>query len=100
MPQPFFGSPRVPLDVLPIKTTNILEFDAFEQIPDAFLRIQFWCISRQTFKMNPLGPCAGSFGHPFSQKPILCLLSSLYHQKSNRKIAVLAHGTSIHFFRS
>jgi len=38
-----------------IKTTNILEFDSFEQIPDPFLWIEFWRISRQTFKMNPLG---------------------------------------------
>jgi hypothetical protein len=55
MPQAFFGSPHLPLDVLHIKTTNILEFDSFEQIPDSFLRIQFWCRSRQAFKMNPLG---------------------------------------------
>src|SRR5579862_4250019 len=53
MPQPFFGMTHFPLDVLYIKTTNVLEFDSFEQIPDAFLRIQFWRISRQTFKMNP-----------------------------------------------
>lgn len=55
MPHAFFGSPHFPLDVRHIKTTNILEFDSFEQIPDAFLRIQFGRISRQTFKMNPLG---------------------------------------------
>jgi hypothetical protein len=55
MPQPFFGTTHFPLDVRHVKTTNILEFDSFEQIPDAFLRIQFGCISRQLFKMNPLG---------------------------------------------
>jgi hypothetical protein len=38
MSQPFFGSPHFPLDVLHVKTTHILAFDAFEQIPDAFLR--------------------------------------------------------------
>src|SRR5450631_1266438 len=55
MPQPFFGTTQLSLDMLHVKTANILEFDAFEQIPDTFLRIQFWRISRQTFKMNPLG---------------------------------------------
>jgi hypothetical protein len=40
MPQPFFGATQFPLNVWHVKTTNILEFDALEQIPDAFLRIE------------------------------------------------------------
>lgn len=55
MPQPFFGTTQLPLDMRHVKTANVLEFDSFEQIPDAFLRIQFWGIRRETFKMNPLG---------------------------------------------
>src|SRR5689334_12683165 len=61
MPQPFFGTTQFQLDVLHIKTTNILEFDALEQVPDAFLRIQLWSIGRQAFEMNP-------FGSTFCQK--------------------------------
>jgi hypothetical protein len=37
MSQPFFGTTQLELDVLHVKTTNILEFDALEQVPDAFL---------------------------------------------------------------
>ena len=55
MSQPFFGATQLSLDMQYVKTANILEFDSFEQIPDAFLWIQFWRISRQTFKMNPFG---------------------------------------------
>jgi len=55
MPQPFFGTTQLSLDMLHVKAANILEFDSFEPIPDPFLWIQFGRISRQTFKMNPLG---------------------------------------------
>ena len=55
MPQPFFGTTQFQLDVLHIKTTNILEFDALEEIPDSFLRVEFWGISRQLFEMNATG---------------------------------------------
>jgi len=41
MPQPFFGMKQLLLDVLDAKTTNILEFDPLEQIPDPFLGIEF-----------------------------------------------------------
>ena len=63
MSQPFFGSPHFPLDVLHIKTTNILEFSSLEQIPDPFLGIEFWRIGRQLFKMNTSGSpfCQESF---------------------------------------
>jgi hypothetical protein len=38
MSQPFLDATQLCLDVLHLKTTNILEFDALEQIPDPFLR--------------------------------------------------------------
>lgn len=56
MPQPFFGTTQLSLDVLHIKTTNILEFNSLEQIPDAFLGIQFGRIGRQLFQMKAFGP--------------------------------------------
>jgi hypothetical protein len=61
MPEPFFGAAQLQLDVLHVETTNILEFDALEQIPNAFLRIQFRSIGWQAFEMN-------AFGSPFRQK--------------------------------
>lgn len=60
MPQPFFGATQFPLDMRQIQTTNILEFDALEQIPNAFLWIEFRGIARQLFQMN-------AFGSSFSQ---------------------------------
>ncbi len=61
MSQPFLGTTQLPLDVLRVKTTNILEFDTLEQIPDPFLWVQLWCITRQAFEMN-------AFGSAFCQK--------------------------------
>ena len=61
MSQPFFGTAQLSLDVLHVKTTNILEFDALEQVPDSFLWIEFWCIRRQLFQVN-------TFGSPFCQE--------------------------------
>src|SRR6266568_9103948 len=55
MSQSFFGTTQLRPDVLHFKTTNIFEFDSLEQIPNAFLRIQFWRIARQTFEMNAFG---------------------------------------------
>ncbi|GHO61228.1 hypothetical protein KSC_001200 [Ktedonobacter sp. SOSP1-52] len=40
MSQAFLGATHLPLDVWHVKTTNILEFDALEQIPDTFLGIE------------------------------------------------------------
>ncbi|HTI14929.1 MAG TPA: hypothetical protein VL461_10210 [Dictyobacter sp.] len=42
MSQPFFGKQDFPPELLPVQTTNILKLDSFEQIPDAFLRVEFW----------------------------------------------------------
>lgn len=61
MPEPFFGATQLPLDVLHVETTNILEFDALEQIPHAFLRIEFRRVPGQTFEVN-------AFGSPMRQK--------------------------------
>src|SRR5260370_2875655 len=59
MSQAFFSTPHLPLDVLHVKTTNILEFNSLEQIPDPFLRIQFGSIGRQTFEMDAFGSAFG-----------------------------------------
>ena len=61
MSQAFFGPTHLPLDVWHIKTTNILEFDSLEQIPDAFLWIDLRSIARQAFEMD-------AFGSAFGQK--------------------------------
>src|SRR5690242_20184990 len=56
MPQAFFGPTQLLLDVWRVKTTKVLELDALEQIPDAFLRIELRRIGRQLFEMNATGP--------------------------------------------
>src|SRR5260370_4384368 len=61
MSQAFFSPTHLPLDVWHVKTTNILEFDSLEQIPDAFLWIEFRSITRQAFEMD-------AFGSAFGQK--------------------------------
>lgn len=58
MSQPFFGPTQLHLNLLHLKTTNILEFDSFEQIPDPLLRIQLGSIGRQTLQMDTLGSTA------------------------------------------
>ena len=32
--------------------TKVLEFAPLEQIPHAFLRIEFWCVARQALQMD------------------------------------------------
>src|SRR5260370_22769091 len=59
MSQAFFGPTQLPLDVWHVKTTNILEFDSLEQIPDAFLRIEFWSVGRQAYQMDAFGSALG-----------------------------------------
>jgi hypothetical protein len=65
MSQPFFGPTQLPLDLWHVKTTNVFEFDALEQIPHPFLRIQFRSVGRQAFKMK-------AFGSAFGQKVFHC----------------------------
>src|SRR5512135_2360174 len=55
MSQAFFSSTQLVLNLLQVLTTNIFEFTSFEQIPDAFLGIEFGRISRQTLEMDALG---------------------------------------------
>jgi hypothetical protein len=62
MSQPFFGTTQLRLDVLHFKTTTIFEFDTLEQIPDAFLRVEFWSVCRQWFQMNPSGTAFAKIG--------------------------------------
>lgn len=52
MSQTFFGPTQLPLDVLQVKTTNILEFDPLEQVPGTFLRIELRSIGSQTFEIS------------------------------------------------
>jgi hypothetical protein len=61
MSQAFFGPAHLSLDVWHVKTTNILEFDSLEQIPNAFLWIELRSIARQAFEMD-------AFGSALSQK--------------------------------
>lgn len=56
MSQAFFGVQHFSSELRPVQTTNILELDAFEQIPDALLWIQLWGIGRQLFQMDPSCP--------------------------------------------
>ena len=55
MPEPFFGATQVQGDMLDVETTKVLEFDTLEEIPDAFLRIEFRGIRRQAFQMDAFG---------------------------------------------
>jgi hypothetical protein len=36
------------------RTTDIAQFDAFEVIPNALIRVQVWGIARQLFQMQAL----------------------------------------------
>src|SRR5256885_13097156 len=56
MPQAFFGEQQLLANLLEILTTNIGKLTSFEQIPDTFLWIEFWSVSRQALQMNPFGP--------------------------------------------
>ena len=59
MPEPFFGPTQLQGDMRHVETTNVLEFDALEQIPDAFLRIELRSIARQAFQMDAFGSAFG-----------------------------------------
>jgi len=55
MSQAFFGVPKLISHVGDIAAAEILEFTSLEQIPHALLGIEFGCIPRQTFQVEPLG---------------------------------------------
>ncbi len=57
MSQTFFGAPQFVGHLGDILTTQVLQFAAFEQVPDAFLRVQFRRIAWQAFQMETFG-CA------------------------------------------
>lgn len=57
MPEPFFGSHQFRRKLVEVGSTKVLEFASLEQIPHAFLWIEFWSIARQSLQMNPFG-CA------------------------------------------
>src|SRR5215471_17900822 len=52
MPEPCTGKPQGILKLRKILAAHVLEFAPFEQIPDAFLRIELGCIGRQTFQVK------------------------------------------------
>ena len=52
MPEPCTGEQQFVLKLRQILATAILEFTAFEQIPDLFLGITLGCIGRQAFQVN------------------------------------------------
>ncbi len=52
MPEPRTSQQQGVLKLSEIAATHILEFTPFEQIPDAFLRIELRCIGGQTFQVN------------------------------------------------
>ncbi len=56
MPETRSGKNQFRIELQEILATQILEFAAFEQIPDPFLWIEFGCISRQTLQVNTLSP--------------------------------------------
>jgi len=60
MSQPFLGTKQRRLDMVHLKTIHVFPLDAFEQIPDPFVRIQCWRRARQTFEMQT---CGSSFCH-------------------------------------
>lgn len=55
MSQPFLGMEQLLPDMLEVLTTNVLKFDAFEEIPNTLLGIKLRRIGRQAFDVNALG---------------------------------------------
>ena len=55
MSQAFFGSPQFVSHLRGILTAQVLEFAAFEQVPDSFLRVQLGRIARPPFQMETFG---------------------------------------------
>ena len=45
-----------------VATADILQFDALEQVPDAFIRVQLWCIGWQVYQQESLGCPLGQEG--------------------------------------
>jgi hypothetical protein len=55
MPEPFLGPQQFRLKLLEIVSAKVLEFTPLEQIPHAFLRVEFGRIARQAFQVNASG---------------------------------------------
>jgi hypothetical protein len=66
MPEPFFGSHQFGCKLIEVGSTKVLEFASFQEIPHAFLWIEFRRIAWETFQMD-------AFGSPLSQKVLDCL---------------------------
>ena len=59
MPEPFLGPHQSRLKLIEISSTKVLEFAPLEQIPYAFLGIEFRCIARQALQMDAFGSTCG-----------------------------------------
>src|SRR5258708_3043216 len=51
----FYGSHQFCFKLLEVGNTKIFEFAPLEQIPHAFLRIEFGCVAWQAFQMDAFG---------------------------------------------
>lgn len=85
MAEPFFGAPQFMGHLGNILTAQVLEFAAFEQVPDPFLWIQFGRIAWQAFQME-------TFGRPSFEKVLddLCAMDRRAipdHQQLTRELA-------------
>ena len=54
MPEPFLRAHQFGGELFKVGSTKVLEFASLEQIPHAFLRVEFWCVARQALQMEPL----------------------------------------------
>ena len=59
MSEPFLGTQQFCAEVIEVSSTKVLEFAPLEQIPHAFLRIQFRSIARQSLQMDTFGSAFG-----------------------------------------
>src|SRR5436309_13969084 len=55
MSQAFFGAPQFVGHLWDVAAAQVLEFAAFEQVPDPFLRVQLGRIGWQAFQMQTFG---------------------------------------------
>jgi hypothetical protein len=59
MSEPFLGTQQFCAELIEVSSTKVLEFAPLEQIPHAFLRIQFRSIARQSLQMDAFGSAFG-----------------------------------------
>ena len=59
VPEPFLGTHQFGLKLLEVGSTKVLEFAPLEQIPHAFLWIEFGSIPRQSLQVDAFGSACG-----------------------------------------